>query len=91
MTLKIKRILFSASTDVNLAPGKILLNGTLSINSISRPHDLKVELSTISGELVAEGETVITPTNLNMLIVGMVFMKVVDEINMYFKVVVAGN
>jgi len=84
-------ITFSASTDANLSPGKILLSGTLSINGISRPHDLTVNLSNVSGELVAEGETTITPTNFDLPLVGMGPMKVLDEVNMSFKVVVSKN
>lgn len=88
---KYPEITFDAKTDVPLTPGQINLNGKLTINGISKSHDLVILLSDESGALVASGETVITLSDYNLPLAGMGPMKVLDHVEMAFNIILSIN
>jgi len=90
-TKKYPNIIFVAKSDAQLSNAQKTLNGTLTINGVSQPHTLNINLSNISGQWVAAGETVISLTDYNLPHVGMGLMKVLDEVEMAFNITLPGN
>ena len=80
-------IIFVVKSATELAVGRITLNGTLTINGVTKSHVLNIDLSDESGEWVATGETVISLTDYNLPLVGMGLMKLLDQVEMAFNIV----
>ncbi|MCH7613810.1 MAG: YceI family protein [Candidatus Marinimicrobia bacterium] len=79
-------VLFSAKTGAELVPGHVNLEGELTINSVSKPISVNLDLKDINGSLVAEGSLEVSLKEFGIKRPGMGPMKVLDTISMKFNI-----
>ncbi len=83
---KYPEITFDAVTKAKLTAGNTVLEGNLTINGVSNPHQIDIELSNDNGQLIASGETTIVLSEFNLPLVGMGPMKLLDHVEMTFNI-----
>jgi len=79
-------IIFTATSDKPIEVGTYVLDGMLTINGVTKPHQLEVTLEEMDGKLMATGSTVVTPTDFDLPLPGMGPMKVLDHVEMAYNV-----
>jgi len=79
-------IVFTAKSSAKLTAGKVSLDGTLTINGVTKPHVLTFVLNDKSGDWVASGMTNISLTAYDLPHVGMGPMKIQDQVDMAFNI-----
>jgi len=80
-------IIFTAKTTASLTAGEVILNGALTINGVTNNHELHITVSENAGDLVAIGKTTISLENYDLPLLGMGPMKLLDQVDMAFNIV----
>ncbi len=85
-TKQYPNIVFTATSNKPIEAGDYVLDGMLSINGVTKPHQLEVTLEASDGKLIATGSTVVTPSDFELPLPGMGPMKVLDRVELAYNV-----
>lgn len=84
-------IVFTAKSNAQLTAGQVSLDGTLTINGVTKPHVLNIVINDKSGDWVVSGKTNISLTAYDLPLVGMGPMKVQDQVDLAFNILLPNH